>query len=186
MNRHPTFLGVLGILPNQLRTLLKETGYENREEALLDLSRTLFFAGFSIWKKRKQLANRYWNEVGQRIRNGIIKKRKKRKKETVDQKLVESNCHNFFHYLPRHDNLSKQRPTRCPCRNVVILNKVYPNQPITEFLFKYNKEVPQLASRTTLPRKIMSSSKNNSFITRTDATEKNMTEEKNVPLNNSC
>ena len=55
MNRHPPFLGVLGILPNQLRTLLKETGHDHREEFLLDLSQTLFFAGFRVWKKRQQL-----------------------------------------------------------------------------------------------------------------------------------
>ena len=66
MNRHPTFLGVLGILPNQLRSLLKETGHENREEALLDLSHTLFLAGFRVWKKRQQLANNFWNEVTKR------------------------------------------------------------------------------------------------------------------------
>jgi len=44
MNRHPRFLSLLGILPNQLRTLLKESNHENREEAILDFSRTLFFA----------------------------------------------------------------------------------------------------------------------------------------------
>ena len=70
MNRQPRFLGVLGILPNQLRTLLKETGHENREEALLDLSRTLFFAGYRVWKKRQQLATRYWKE-GERQQKGI-------------------------------------------------------------------------------------------------------------------
>ena len=51
-NRHPCFLGALGILPNQLRTLLKESGHVNREEALLDMSRTLFFAGFRVWTKK--------------------------------------------------------------------------------------------------------------------------------------
>ena len=30
MNRHPRFLSLLGILPNQLRTLLKELGFEKR------------------------------------------------------------------------------------------------------------------------------------------------------------
>ena len=54
MNRHPRFLSLLGILPNQLRTLLKESDYENREEILLDLSRTLFFAGFRIWASKEK------------------------------------------------------------------------------------------------------------------------------------
>ena len=53
MNRHPRFLSLLGILPNQFRTLLKETCHENREEAILDLSRTLFFTGFRLDPKAK-------------------------------------------------------------------------------------------------------------------------------------
>ena len=48
MNLHPCFLSILGILPNQLRTLLKDTGHQHREEALDDLSRTLFFSGYDI------------------------------------------------------------------------------------------------------------------------------------------
>ena len=52
MNRHPTFLGVLGILPNQLRSLLKETGHEHREEALLDLNRTLLSLPVFAFGKR--------------------------------------------------------------------------------------------------------------------------------------
>ena len=40
---HPRSLSI-GILPNQLRTLLKDTGHQHREEALDDLSRTLFFS----------------------------------------------------------------------------------------------------------------------------------------------
>ena len=82
MNRHPTFLGLLGILPNQLRSLLKESGHEHREEVLLDLNKTLFFAGFRVWSKRQHLATRYWIEIGQRLKAGI-KKRKKRKKKIL-------------------------------------------------------------------------------------------------------
>src|SRR5690242_1375518 len=60
MNRHPRFLSLLGILPNQFRTLLKELGFQNREEAISDLARTLFFAGFSIWSKRQKMASSLW------------------------------------------------------------------------------------------------------------------------------
>ena len=56
MNLHPCFLSILGILPNQLRTLLKDTGHQHREEALDDLSRTLFFSGYDIWAKRQCLS----------------------------------------------------------------------------------------------------------------------------------
>ena len=63
VNQHSCFLGILGILPNHLRSLLKESGFERREEALLELNRSLFFAGFRIWTKRQQLNSQYWNEI---------------------------------------------------------------------------------------------------------------------------
>src|SRR5882724_12047472 len=86
MNRHPRFLSLLGILPNQLRSLLKETNHENREEAILDLSRTLFFAGFRIWNKRQKLASRFWKDIAPENRNVIglnSNKGKKRIKITL-------------------------------------------------------------------------------------------------------
>jgi len=95
MNKHPTFLGLLGILPNQLRTLLKESGHEHREEALLDINKTLFFAGFRVWTKRQQLAKRYWNAVGQIQKNGI-KKPKRRRKKNLDEQISESKCQIYF------------------------------------------------------------------------------------------
>ena len=51
MNRHPRSLSLLGILPNQFRTLLKNLA---SMKAISDLARTLFFAGFSIWSKDKR------------------------------------------------------------------------------------------------------------------------------------
>ena len=71
-NQQPWFLGVLGILPNHLRTLLKESGHDCREEALLDISRTLFFAGFSIWKKRQKLNNKDRKEIARENRKRKI------------------------------------------------------------------------------------------------------------------
>ena len=138
INRHPVFLGVLGIIPNQIRTLLKECNFGDPENALQDISRTLFFSGFRIWSKRQQLVSRYWKEVGQRLNKGIKTKGKKRKKENVEDKLIESNCMNPFHYLCRHSNLSKQRPTKCPCRNLADNKVLQKNQLITEFVFKYH------------------------------------------------
>jgi len=73
MNRHPRSLSLLGILPNQFRTLLKELGFQNREEAISDLARTLFFAGFSIWSKRQKMASR--------LRKIISPKKCRRKKQ---------------------------------------------------------------------------------------------------------
>ena len=78
-NRHPCFLGVLGILPNQLRTLLKESGHENREVALLDISRTLFFAGFRVWTKRQQLNSYCWIKSHRKIWKSKLKQQKEEK-----------------------------------------------------------------------------------------------------------
>src|SRR6185503_3145795 len=107
MNRHPRFLSLLGILPNQLRTLLKETNHENLEEAILDLSRTLFFAGFRIWNKRQKLASRFWKNIAPENRSIIhsYTKGKKKKKDNI----APSKCRNPSHFLRRYRNLSNIR-----------------------------------------------------------------------------
>jgi hypothetical protein len=116
MNQHPRPLSLLGILPNQFRTLLKETAFENREEAISDLSRTLFFAGFSIWNKRQKLSSRFWNDISPKNRKKHKKKQKK--KYQIEAELVSSNCKNPFHFLKRNINLSNMRRTRCFCSSV--------------------------------------------------------------------
>jgi hypothetical protein len=173
INRHPPFLGILGILPNQLRTLLKETGHEHREEALLDLSRTLFFAGFRIWTKRQTLAKQYWNNVEQLRKNCISRTKGRKRKNENENKVFESNCTNPFHYLKRHSNLSKQRPTRCPCRNF-IPKKLYVSHPITVFIGKFKKNVPNHPDPRTdaLDYKFNSLPHDNLFITRADVIRK--------------
>lgn len=183
MNRHPTFLGVLGILPNQFRTLLKETGHDFREEFLLDLSQTLFLAGFRVWKKRQQLASRYWNEVGQRQKKGNVKQ-KKRKRNNKEEKMTESKCQNPFHYLRRHSNFSKQRPTKCPCRNVLDFKSTYVNQPITKFTRKIPRNIvfdtdPRTESLKKKPDLL---SQDKLFMTRTDAIRKEHDRSKKRPL----
>jgi hypothetical protein len=96
INRHPVFLGVLGIIPNQIRTLLKECNFGDPENALQDISRTLFFAGFRIWSKRQQLVSRVSERSWTKTYKGIKTKGKKRKKENIEDKLIESNCMNHF------------------------------------------------------------------------------------------
>ena len=158
-NRHPCFLGVLGILPNQLRTLLKESGHENREEALLDISRTLFFAGFRVWTKRQQLNSHYWNHIAPEHKKIKIKAAKRRKKRS-DSSASYSKCMNPFHFLVRHSNLSPERASKCPCRTATYRATVYKSQPITAFLY-------------TVPRThFLSSTNNKDFMTRADAIRK--------------
>ena len=166
INRHPPFLGILGILPNQFRTLLKESGHEHREDALLDLSRTLFYAGFRIWTKRQLLAKQKWNDIEKiRMYSNSKKKGRKRKYEK-ENKIFESNCTNPFHYLKRYNNLSKQRPTRCHCRNIIDTNNTYINQPITVFVNKYQrKNNHNFDDQFRNNKETKQISQNNSFIT---------------------
>ena len=168
MNRHPPFLGVLGILPNQLRTLLKESRHEHREDALLDLSRTLFFAGFRIWTKKQTLAKLYWNNVGNLLKKITLRKKGRKPKKYQEAKTQESNCKNPFHYLHRHDNLSQQRPTRCPCRNVVSTKTNINQSLITVFVRTYNKEKLSSLSELQQKKEVGQSIQENSFMTLSD------------------
>ena len=96
MNRHPRFLSLLGILPNQFRTLLKETCHENREEAILDLSRSLFFAGFRLWTQRQKMASRFWKDIAPENRMINHAKRKKRKRKIEDITLSHQTARTLF------------------------------------------------------------------------------------------
>jgi hypothetical protein len=175
-NCHPNFLGVLGILPNQLRTLLKESGYEYREEALLDISRTLFFAGFRIWTKRQHLNSIFWKEIAPENRKIQVSKRKKQRTEFMTS---QSKCMNPFHFLVRHSILSQQRVTKCPCRNVIKSAKVYKSHSITKFVYKFPRIqliIPtnqlNFMARNDINRKNLISSNQPNFITRTDIIRK--------------
>ena len=151
MNRHPRFLSLLGILPNQFRTLLKENNHENRENAILDLSRTLFFAGFRIWNKRQKLASRFWKDIAPENRNmsHLNSTRKKRKKDNI----APSKCRNPFHFLKRYRNLSNTRETKCPCSKAVKETKEMPNQQISRFFHVPLKQIkPPSESRFSLSR----------------------------------
>jgi hypothetical protein len=152
MNRHPRFLSLLGILPNQLRSLLKETNHENREEAILDLSRTLFFAGFRIWNKRQKLASRFWKDIAPENRS-ITHSETKGKKKKKDN-IAPSKCRNPFHFLRRYRNLSNIRENKCPCSKAPKETKEMPNQQITRFFhipliqIKSSSESMPIKSRT--------------------------------------
>jgi hypothetical protein len=175
-NQQPCFLSVLGILPNQLRTLLKESGHESREECLLDISRTLFFSGFKIWSQRQRKNSLYWKEIAPENRKVQSSIRKKHKGKDLSS---QSNCKNPFHFLVRHCNLSKQRPTKCPCRNLPFKSTHYKMQSITKFIFKFPENVHYDNSRpcaklSSSPNYtlISSSPRNNKYSTRGEAIRK--------------
>ena len=110
-NRHNKVLSALGILPNQLRTLLKNTIGDKTEEALTDFRRSLFFSGYRVWKRRKVLVASFWNTTApDEWKKQDLKRAPKRRKKKYD-----TRCNNPFHYLKKHSNFSQQKETRCPC-----------------------------------------------------------------------
>ena len=98
---------------------------------------------------------------------GTSKKRGGRKRKyEKENKTFESNCTNPFHYLKRYKNLSKQRPTRCHCRNIIDTNNTYTNQPITMFVNKYQRNNNHnFDDQFRNNKEIKQISQNNSFIT---------------------
>ena len=107
LNRHRFSLSTLGVLPNQLRKLLKPLMGEC--DSILDnLSRVLFWGGYRIWKQRQRLVRQAW----ERFR--IVKHKRKKKKEQ------STACKSPFHFLSKFVDLSHQRVTRCPCSLVNV------------------------------------------------------------------
>ena len=87
-------ISFISTLPNQLRSLLKETGHENREEALLDLSHTLFFAGFRVGKRDNNWPTLFGIKLNSDNKR-LCQSEKKRKRKQLEE-IVESKCQNPF------------------------------------------------------------------------------------------
>ena len=62
INNHPKGLSLLGILPNQLRGLLKSGG-QDADIAFDDISMELFRHGYRIWIQRKRLNKNFWKNI---------------------------------------------------------------------------------------------------------------------------
>ena len=62
MNSHDRFAAVLGILPNQLIQLVRETKPEDKDVILKDLRLTSFWHGYRVWRQRMYLNHEYWRD----------------------------------------------------------------------------------------------------------------------------
>lgn len=118
LENHSPLLLLLGILPNQLRTLLKKHELENREQALEDLSSSLFWSGYRLWKKRKRLLSLFYANSAPDDWKCNVKDSKSRKRK---KKL--KTCRNPFHYLERFCDLSGQLRSNCLCSDVCVVEK---------------------------------------------------------------
>ncbi|MGH2639248.1 MAG: hypothetical protein ACRDF4_08230, partial [Rhabdochlamydiaceae bacterium] len=138
ISKHNPLLSTLGIHPNQLRNILK-LWTPNFEEAFDDIAFTLFVHGYQIWKVRKSMMSRYWKSIAQEEWKPHPIKRKKETSIIQEQK----KCRSPFHFLERHLNLCKQRPTPCPCSHDVIATPpVHKTQDIREFFHQHSQSHP--------------------------------------------
>src|SRR5262249_7574642 len=151
---HNPCLSFLGILPNQLRRLLFLCKHPEPEAALLDLSHTLFFAGFHVWSKRQALAAHYWKSAAPENRNTKLSGKKRKTDRDRDEKIAQSNCKNPFHYLKRISNLSQQRPNRCPCSQVEYIVVSHRYQNIRNFFVKFPQFYADDSNGTSRPEYI--------------------------------
>jgi hypothetical protein len=103
-NKHKFSLLALGILPNQLRRLLRPN-MGTCESVLSELQNICFWGGYQIWRTRKALMKQVWDFMKPRKR----KQRRKKNNENV------SACRNPFHFLTKFTDFSHQKVTRCPC-----------------------------------------------------------------------
>ena len=153
INKHDRALGVLGVMPNQFRAILK-VSLENWEEVWSDVSKTLFWKGYSLWKKRKALVSNLWKSV-------LPDDWKKSSKKKSTKKIVqESVCHDPFHYFRKQFQYCDERLTKCPCSRIgtkqlktsdirQFLNTVprfVDNRPLSKF---YNAQEVMLESSST-------------------------------------
>ena len=131
INLHDKWLSILGILPNQLRTLLKEAQYPEYDSICSDISFSLFLSGYYIWEKRQELAYRYWQDSAPEKHEIHVKRNKK---IGLGIKEAQSKCSNALHYMQRFLNLSNQRPRKCPCYSVkAIEERARTDRDIREF-----------------------------------------------------
>jgi hypothetical protein len=138
VNKHQPLLYAVGILPNQLRVILKETS-QHLEEAFEDISYTLTWHGYQIWRTRKRLMSNYWKQIAPEEWKLYSKK-----KVSSDEK----NCGNPFHFLKRHCKLSSQRITPCPCSNFPC-KSTSASQDIRSFLLPLS-DLPTIVDTTLL------------------------------------
>jgi hypothetical protein len=122
INSHNRCLSMIGILPNQIRSLFKSK--EQGNQVFEELSQELFWRGYAIWKRRKRLMSNFWKKIApNEWKKHNNKKKKKNNKDTkthkskIDKK--EYQCQNPFHFLKKHCDLSQKLPTPCSCSQIL-------------------------------------------------------------------
>ena len=118
------------------------------------MSKTLFWKGYSLWKKRKALVSKLWKSV-------LPDDWKKSSKKKSTKKIVqESVCHDPFHYFRKQFEYCNERLTKCPRSRIgtkqsktsdirqflPTVPRFVDNRPLSKF---YNAQEVMLESRPT-------------------------------------
>ena len=125
INNHPRGLSLLGILPNQIRHLLRLSG-QDVDVAFGDISMELFWLGFGIWSQRKIYNDRFWKNIApDQWKISPTKTIGRPAKNRSALKSIADKCRNPFHFLKRRQMLSSIRPTPCVCYKAVTHNSKF-------------------------------------------------------------
>ena len=115
INSHPRGLSLIGILPNQLRQLLKQSG-QDVDDAFNNISMELFWFGFTIWSQRNKCNDYFWKKIApDEWKVSPTKTVGRPAKNKVELKQFADKCRNPFHFLKKRQNLSHIMPTPCGC-----------------------------------------------------------------------
>ena len=93
--------------------MVSQVSTDKPEEGWYDIAKS-FWSGYEMWKKRRRLVKAYWNNIAP----NEWKKNKKKEKTQSRKRKKRSNpsqCVDPFHFFPKCNDFSKQRPTRCKC-----------------------------------------------------------------------
>ena len=135
INQHNPSLSMIGILPNQLRQMLKRVN--QNDNGFEELSKDLFWKGYGIWKIRKRLMSNFWKKIAPeewKIHKGKNKS-KKDNKEKKSKKIKKAYpCQNPFHFLKRHCDLSQILLTPCPCSRILKRKTIHRYLDIRAFI----------------------------------------------------
>ena len=142
INQQNRCLSVLGILPSHLRILARNSVKEH-EEALSDISKTLFWKGYAIWTKRKALIADYWKNIA-RDEWKVHKSKKQISEHKKTNKSLKAiyQCANPFHFLVKHRDLSHNMPTPCPCSRNCLSQADMGSRNIQNFFRVYQLQSP--------------------------------------------
>ena len=125
INNHPRGLSLLGILPNQIRHLLKMSGHDV-DIAFEDISLELFWLGYRIWLQRNIQNNHFWKNIApDDWKLSSTKSVGRPAKHRVELKYIAQKCRNPFHFLKRRQILSSIMPTPCICYKSVSHNSTF-------------------------------------------------------------